>query len=31
MSEGMMLAADDGEASLLLTVDSRINPGSKVR
>ena len=32
MSEGMMLAADDGEGGVcLLTVDSRINPGSKVR
>jgi methionyl-tRNA synthetase len=32
MSEGMMLAADDGEGGVcLLTVDSRINPGSQVR
>jgi len=32
MSEGMMLAADDGEGGVcLLTVDSRINPGSEVR
>ena len=32
MSEGMMLAADDGEGGVcLLTVDSRINPGSDVR
>ncbi|MFL2977416.1 MAG: methionine--tRNA ligase [Candidatus Thalassarchaeaceae archaeon] len=32
MSEGMMLAADDGEGGVcLLTVDSKINPGSEVR
>jgi len=32
MSEGMMLAADDGEGGVcLLTVDSRIKPGSEVR
>ncbi len=32
MSEGMMLAADDGDGGVcLLTVDSRINPGSEVR
>ena len=32
MSEGMMLAADDGEGGVcLLTVDSKIKPGSEVR
>ncbi len=32
MSEGMMLAADDAEGGVcLLTVDTRIKPGSKIR
>ena len=32
MSEGMMLAADDGEGGVcLLTVESKIKPGSEVR
>jgi tRNA-binding EMAP/Myf-like protein len=32
MSEGMMLAADDGEGQVkLVTIDGDINPGSLVR
>ena len=32
MSEGMMLAADDGKGGVcLLTVDSKMTPGSEVR